>query len=318
MVTGAAGTIGSEICRQLVQHNVKKIIAIDKSEIGIYEQQKRTISKKISYTLLDINDTSFVEKLIKKEKVEFIFHAAAYKHVNILENNIFSAVKNNIFATYNICHLSKIYSCQMIFISTDKAASPTSILGYTKRAAEKVCEYFNMSKDIKKKIKIVRFGNVFGSSGSAINNFIDKINNEKPIEITSKKATRFFMTVLEACHLVLQTASIKSNGKIFILNMGKPINIFQLAKDLAKIKMKINYKYQFKYKEIGLQPGEKLKETLKDKNEFIRKISKEMFLVDAKNKVNANFKNDLDDLKYNYFKANKNKLIYILKKISKY
>ena len=142
LVTGAAGTIGSEICRQLIQHNVKKIIAVDKSELGIYNHQKKTSKEKIYYKLLDINDKIFLEKIIKDENVEIIFHAAAYKHVNILENNIFSAVKNNIFATYNICDLSKKYSCEMIFISTDKAANPTTVLGYTKRVAEKVCEYF--------------------------------------------------------------------------------------------------------------------------------------------------------------------------------
>ena len=317
LVTGAAGTIGSEICRQLNLHNVKKIIAVDKSEIGIYEQQKNTNIKKINFKLLDINDTIFLEKLIKDYNIEIIFHAAAYKHVNILENNIYSAVKNNIFATYDICKLAKRYSCEMIFISTDKAANPISILGYTKNVAEKVCEYFNSLKSMKLKIKIVRFGNVFGSSGSAINNFIDKINHEKTIEITSKKATRYFMTVLEACHLVLQTTSIKSNGKIFILNMGKPINIFELAKSLAKIKTNLNSSYKFKYKETGLRPGEKLRETLKSNNEHILKINEEMFLVDNKNKKNNNFEANFKKLKNSYYLANKNKITDILKKISK-
>ena len=114
------------------------------------------------------------------------------------------------------------------------AANPTSILGYTKRVAEKLWEYFNTNFKYQKQIKIVRFGNVFGSSGSAINNFLDKINNENPVEITSKKASRYFMTVLEACHLVLQTTTIDLNGKAFILNMGKPINILKIAQNLAK------------------------------------------------------------------------------------
>ena len=279
LVTGAAGTIGSEICRQLIQHNVKKIIALDKSELGIYHQQKKTEIKKISYNLLDINDNYLLEKLIRDNNVQIIFHAAAYKHVNILENNVYSAVKNNVFSTFNLCNLALKNSCEMIFISTDKAANPISVLGYTKRVAEKVCEYFNSNFKGHKKIKIVRFGNVFGSSGSAISNFLDKINNENTVEITSKKATRYFMTVLEACHLVLQTTTINSKGNVFILNMGKPINILKLAKNLGKIKMKLNNNYIFKYKEIGLQPGEKLKETLKDKKETIRKISKEIFMV---------------------------------------
>ena len=318
LVTGAAGTIGSEICRQLIQHNVKKIIAVDKSELGIYHQEKKTEIKEISYNLLDINDHHLLEKIIRDNNVQIIFHAAAYKHVNILENNIYSAVKNNVFSTFNLCNLALKYSCEMIFISTDKAANPISVLGYTKRVAEKVCEYFNSNFKNHKKIKIVRFGNVFGSSGSAINNFFDKINNETTVEITSKKATRYFMTVLEACHLVLQTTTINSKGNVFILNMGKPINILKLAENLGKIKMKLNNNYIFKYKEVGLQPGEKLKETLKDKKETIRKISKEIFMVYNKNQKNNKFKFYFKKLKDNYYKAQKNKLLKELKNITKF
>ena len=318
LVTGAVGTIGSEICRQLMQHNVKKIIAVDKSEIGIYYQQKKFGNKRISYNLIDINDYSFLEKIIKKNKVEMIFHAAAYKHVNILENNIYSAVKNNIFATYNVCQLAIENSCEMIFISTDKAANPVSILGYTKRVAEKVCEYFNLRNKLSKKIKIVRFGNVFGSSGSAINSFLDRINNESPVEITSKKASRYFMTVLEACHLVLQTAAINSKGSIFILNMGKAINILKLAKNLGRIKKKLKNNYDFKYKEIGLQPGEKLKETLKDKKEFLKKINNEIFIVSNKTQNISKFEIHFESLKKNFFLFKKERLIKELKNISKF
>ncbi len=314
LVTGAAGTIGSEICRQLLQHSVKKIIAIDKSELGIYNSKKILNEKKISYHLLDVNDSSFLEKIIRDNKVEMIFHAAAYKHVNILEKNVYAAVKNNVLTTFNICQLAVKNSCEMIFISTDKAANPISILGYSKRVAEKICEYFNYKYD--KKIKIVRFGNVFGSSGSAINNFLNKINNENPVEITSKKATRYFMTVLEACHLVLQTTTINLKGNIFILNMGKPINILKLAQNLAKIKNKINSNYNFRYKEIGLQPGEKLHETLKDKKETLKKVSNEIFMVRNKNKSINKFKLYFNRLRMNYFKAQKNKLIKDLKNIS--
>ena len=318
LVTGAAGTIGSEICRQLKYQNVRKIIGIDKSELGIYNQQKTIDGNKISYKLLDINDHFFLDKVIKDNNIDMIFHAAAYKHVNILEDNIYAAVKNNILATYNLCNLAVKNSCEMIFISTDKAANPISILGYTKRVAEKVCEYFNVKFKYKKKIKIVRFGNVFGSSGSAINNFLDKINNEDPVEITSKKATRYFMTVLEACYLVLKTVTINSKGNTFILNMGKPINILNLAKNLAKIKVKTNRSYRFEYKEIGLKPGEKLKETLKDKNEILKKISKEIFMVQNKNKNIYKFEFYFEKLKNNFFSAKKNKLIIELKNIVKF
>ena len=317
LVTGAAGTIGSEICRQLLQHNVKKIIAVDKSEIGIYNQQKKILGKKILFFLLDVNEYSFLDKIIKDNKVDMIFHAAAYKHVNILENNIFSAVKNNVFATFNVCQLAVKNSCEMIFISTDKAANPISILGYTKKVAEKVCENFNANIKNKKKIKIVRFGNVFGSSGSAINDFLDKINSGKTIEITSKKASRYFMTAMEACHLVLQTTTINSKGNIFILNMGKPINILNLAKNLGKIKMKLNNKYVFKYKETGLKPGEKLNETLMDDKESLRRVSKEIFMVYNKKSNIKKFSLYFEKLKDNFFKSKKVGVIKELKNIIK-
>ena len=316
LVTGAAGTIGSEICRQLIQQNAKRIIGVDKSEIGIYNQQKKVNRKEISFHLLDVNDTYFLEKIIKKYNVQIIFHAAAYKHVNILENNIFIAVKNNILATYNICKLAKQNFCEMIFISTDKAANPISVLGYTKKVAEKVCEHFNSKIKNNKKIKIVRFGNVFGSSGSAINNFIDKINTESPIEITSKNASRYFMTVLEACHLVLKTTSIYSKQNIFILNMGKPINILKLAQNLARIKTKINNNYFFRYKEVGLQPGEKLRETLKDKKEILQKKSKEIYTVRNKSNNIHKFEFYFKILNQCYIKGDKRGLIKALKNLT--
>ena len=161
----------------------------------------------------------------------------------------------------------------------------------------------------------MRFGNVFGSSGSAITNFLDQINNEKPVTITNKNATRFFMTIQEACHLVLQITNIKKKGEIFILNMGKPINIFQLAKDLAKIKNKINPFYVFDYKEIGLQPGEKLHETLVDDKEIKLKLSDEIFLVKSKNKPKRDLTILINSLYENYYKLQSKKLTSTLKKI---
>ena len=318
LVTGAAGTIGSEICRQLLQHKVKKIIAVDNSELGIYKLQTKLLDNRIDFKLIDVCDKLILEDIIKSNKVEIMFHASAYKHVNILEKNIFSAVKNNIFATENICNLSSKYSCELIFVSTDKAADPESILGYTKKVAEKICESFNSKNISKKKMKIVRFGNVFGSSGSAINNFMDKINDEEIVQITNKKASRYFMTISEACHLVLQTTSINSKKNIFILNMGKPINIFSLAKNLAKLKVNFNPNYKFKYAVTGLQPGEKLKETLKGKGEVLKMLNNEIFEVSqnyqTKELFNLYYKNLVT--KYNEF--NKKKLINHLKEISKY
>ena len=315
LVTGAAGTIGSEICRQLIQQKVKKVIAVDKSEIGIYNLQNKNNNKKICYKLIDINNIKFLEKLIKKESIDIIFHAAAYKHVNILEKNIFSAVKNNVIATYNLCKLSQKYSCDMIFISTDKAANPKSVLGYTKRVAEKICEYFNHSKNKDSFINIVRFGNVFGSSGSAITNFLEQINLDRPIKITHPKASRYFMTITEACHLVIQTTEINSKNKIFVLNMGKPLNILNLAKSLGMIRTKINPNYTFRYQITGLKPGEKLYETIVDDNEIKTKFNNEIFFV--RNKINKifNFVKFYQKLIFTFEKQNEKELLKQLVKI---
>ena len=318
LVTGAGGTIGSEICRQLIQQKVKKVVAIDKSELAIYNLKKKIINKKILFKLIDINNLNLIENVIKKEKIDIIFHAAAYKHVNILEKNILSAVKNNIFATYNMCNLSKKYSCNMIFISTDKAANPKSILGYTKRVAEKICEYFNSIEGKKKFINVVRFGNVFGSSGSAITSFLEQINANEPIKITDKKASRYFMTILEACHLVLQTTGVKVKNGIFVLNMGKPLNILNLAKNLGKIKSRINPHYNFKYEIIGLQPGEKLHETIVDNNEAKKRFNDEIFLVKNKKIGDSDFLKYYNSLCLCFDQQNESKLLNQLNKISRY
>jgi FlaA1/EpsC-like NDP-sugar epimerase len=318
LVTGAGGTIGSEICRQLIQQKVKKIVAVDKSELGIYNLQKKIINKKILFKLIDINNLDLIEKVIKKEKIDIIFHAAAYKHVNILEKNILSAIKNNIFATYNICNLSKKYLCDMVFISTDKAANPKSILGYSKRVAEKICEYFNRIETKNKFINVVRFGNVFGSSGSAITSFLEEINANKPIKLTDKRASRYFMTILEACHLVLQTTEIKLKNGVFVLNMGKPLNILTLAKNLGKIKSRINPHYKFRYKIIGLQPGEKLHETIVDKNESKKIFNDEIFLVKNKDVNSKDFLKYYENLCSSFNQQNEKKLINQLSKIKRY
>ncbi len=318
IVTGAAGTIGSEICRQLLQQGVKKIIALDSSELSIYNLRKNLISKKVNFNLLDINNTDVLEKTIIKEKIDIIFHAAAYKHVNILEKNSFSAVYNNIISTNNLCKLSKKYNCEMIFISTDKAANPKSILGYSKRFAEKVCENFNNLNENNKLIKIVRFGNVFGSSGSAITNFIDKINSNEPIKITDRRATRFFMTIHEACHLVLQTIEINKRDNTFVLNMGKPLNILSLAKDLGRIKSRINPNYKFEFNEIGLQPGEKLHETIVDKNEIRKRYNNEIFFIIKYKKNKLDFDALYNKLVLCYNELNEKKMIKTLMKIKNF
>ncbi|MDB9767293.1 polysaccharide biosynthesis protein [Candidatus Pelagibacter sp.] len=316
LVTGAVGTIGHEICRQLVFQKAKKIIGIDHSEIGIYKK-KNELPKKVQLYLSNINDSITLNKLIKKHKINLIIHAAAYKHVNILEDNILSAVNNNIFGTKNLCEISQKNNIDFILISTDKAAKPTSILGYTKRASEQLIEFYNISNIKNNIFNIVRFGNVFGSSGSAITKFIDQINNNEPVSITDKKATRFFMTTLEACYLVLETTSVKIKNKIFVLNMGKPINIYQVAKKIGLLKQKLDTSYQFKHHETGLRKNEKLHEILFDRNEKKHKINKNIFYVSRKRFDGDKFIKFYNKLEAAYKKGKETEILSILKIICK-
>jgi UDP-N-acetyl-D-glucosamine 4,6-dehydratase len=191
--------------------------------------------------LCDVNDDILLNQIISKNKISLIIHAAAYKHVNILEQNVHAAILNNIIGTKKVCEVAIKNNTNLILISTDKAVEPKSILGYSKRVCEQIVNYYN-SNNKQSYFNIVRFGNVFGSSGSAVTKFIEQINNNEPLTITNKLATRFFMTILEACYLVLETTSLKIRNKTFILNMGKPINIYKLAKKLAKYKKDLSPK----------------------------------------------------------------------------
>ncbi len=318
LVTGAGGSIGFEICRQLIQQDVKKIIALDKSEIAVFNLKNNVKDRRLHIKLIDINNKKYIEKILQKERVDYMFHAAAYKHVNILENNIFSAVKNNIFATLNLCDLSHKYKIKMVFISTDKAANPKSVLGYSKRYAEKICEFYNQFINKKNLINIVRFGNVFGSSGSAITNFLDQINLDKTINITHKNASRYFMTISEACHLVLRTIKIPSKNKIFVLNMGKSLNILKLAKNLGELKSRINPNYKFLYKITGLKPGEKLHETIIDNKEIKSRLNKDIFFVKSKIDIKINFMENCKKLDLVYRKIDEKRLFRELYKIKKF
>ncbi|MDB9956427.1 polysaccharide biosynthesis protein [Candidatus Pelagibacter sp.] len=317
LVTGAAGTIGSEICRQLVFHNANKIVGIDQSEIGIYNIRSKLDTKKVQLLLNNANDKSIIDKIVKDEKITLIIHAAAYKHVNILEENISSAITNNIMLTKNLCEVAKKNNINFILISTDKAAEPSSILGYTKKISEQLVHCYNLNRVSKKFFNIVRFGNVFGSSGSAITKFINQINKNEAITITNKKATRYFMTILEACYLVLSITSIKIKNKTFVLNMGKPINIYQLSKKLSQLKKNVDDTYNFRYIETGLKKNEKLHEILFNKNEKLSKINKNIFYTSRNKFDNEKFTKVFLDFEKNYKKFSKKKATKYLKVLCK-
>tara|TARA_Y100000992_G_scaffold302399_1_gene276394 strand:- start:698 stop:2899 length:2202 start_codon:yes stop_codon:yes gene_type:complete len=264
LVTGAAGSIGKALCSKLKDLKVRKIIALDKSEMGIYKIKNYFDKKNFSFILGDINRKNVLENLKKKYKIDIIFHAAAYKHLNILEENICEAVRNNIFGTLNVLEIFK--DKKLVIISTDKAVKPKSVLGITKRISEILSlNYGNKTTNI----KVVRFGNVFASQGSAINLFVDQINQGGPVTLTNKNVERYFMSSSEAANLVLQGSQLNENKKILVLDMGKQIKLIKIIRKLIEIQKIKNPISNIKIIFTGLKPGEKLKENL-----YINKIKR--------------------------------------------
>ncbi len=306
LVTGGAGSIGSEIVKQLEYFKAKRVVVFDNSELQLYELQNELQSKKVfKFVLGDILDKDLLYKICLKNKIDIIFHAAAYKHVNILENNVTTAVKNNIFGTISLLDTARKLKINTIIISTDKAARPKNILGMTKRISEIIG--LNYEKDNQNKVNIVRFGNVFGSKGSAINLFIDQINLRKTITLTSKKAKRYFMSIKEACNLVLQGSQIPLSGKILILNMGKQLYLMKIIKKLISLK-NLNNNYRHKIKEIGLRKGEKMSEILSINKILKPTVHKDIFIAKEPLYTKQEIVLLLDNLAKNCQTKNDNKL----------
>ena len=293
LITGGAGSIGSEISRQLLKTNTKNVIVLDHSEFGIFKLEKKIQNKRIKFILGDIKDVSFIQNLIKTKKIDYIFHCAAYKHVKFLEENIISAIKNNIFGTWSILKAIENTKINATFISTDKAVQPKNILGITKRIAEILIQFIARSSSYKKcKISVVRFGNVLGSDGSAIPIFIDQIKNNQDVTITDFKMRRFFMTIKEACSLVIEASQIKMNNKIYVLKMGKQIKIVTIIKKIFNL-----YKKEgqvLKIKKIGNQGNEKIYEKLT--------ISKKTKLTNIKKIFITNETNPSKEVFFNFLK----------------
>lgn len=263
LVTGGGGSIGSEIINQLLNLSIKKVIALGHGENSIFDLiQKYKSNNKFDYVIGDIRDQIKIEHEFKKNKPSIIFHTAAHKHVFLMEKYPDEAIKNNIIGTYN-CAISAINSKvkNFIFISTDKAVEPESIMGITKKHAEKIINSLNQLQT-QTTFSIVRFGNILGSRGSVIPIFKKQIKLGGPITITDPQVTRFFMSIKEAAHLVIKSAYLNTN-KTFILDMGKPIKIIQLAKKLIH-SSKNN---SIKIITTGLTKGEKIKEKLLNNQE---------------------------------------------------
>jgi len=238
LVTGAAGSIGSELCRQISKFNPALLILLDQDETGIFNinQELTDLFPRMSKKALvaDIKDKEKIEKIFKEFQPEVVFHAAAYKHVPLMEENPDIAVKNNIFGTQVVAEAAlKNQTDKFIFISTDKAINPTSVMGVTKRVGEMICQALNQKN--KTKFISVRFGNVLDSRGNVIALFKEKIKKREPIEITHPEMKRYFMITSEACLLVMQAGAMGQGGEVFVLDMGNPIKIVDLAKEMIRL-----------------------------------------------------------------------------------
>ena len=286
LVTGAGGSIGSELCRQIIKYNPAKLLMLDIYENNLYELEldlKSKFSKnKIIPLIASIRDANRLEEIFKKHKPYLVFHAAAHKHVPLMEDNPIEAIKNNVFGTKNLIDISDKYNIKRFtLISTDKAVNPTSIMGATKN----ICEMLIQAKDQESSTEFVavRFGNVFESNGSVIPVFKKQISEGGPITVTHKDITRFFMTIPEAVSLVLQATTYAKGGEIFVLDMEKPIKIYDLAESLIKLSGLIPHK-DIQIKITGLRPGEKLHEELMlDFSNFIETNHKKIFIEKAQN-----------------------------------
>lgn len=272
LVTGAGGSIGSEICRQIASFKPKKLVLYEITELFLYQLERslNELYPQLEYISVigDIRDLESSEKIFKDYQPELVFHAAAYKHVPMMEKNPHEAIKTNIFGTKNTAQLSLKYLVErFVMISTDKAINPTSVMGTTKRVAEMICQDYQ-SKSNSTKFMTVRFGNVLGSSGSVLPLFKEQIEKGEDLTVTHKDMKRYFMSIPEASQLVLQAGSLGNGGEILVLDMGEPILIQDIAKQMIELAgLKLGKDINIKY--TGLRPGEKLYEELLSENEMI-------------------------------------------------
>jgi FlaA1/EpsC-like NDP-sugar epimerase len=286
LIIGAAGSIGSELCRQVIKFKPSSILILDQDETGIFnieEELKDNFEQiKTKSVIADILDKQKIDKIFNDFKPNIVFHAAAYKHVPLMEINSDEAIKNNVFGTKNVAEISIKHGVEkFVFISTDKAINPSSVMGATKRIGEMICQ--SLSQKNNTKFVSVRFGNVLDSRGSVIPIFREQIRKKGPVEVTDPQMKRYFMLTSEACLLVMQAGAMSQGGEVFVLDMGEPIKILDLAREMIKLSgFEPNKDIPIVF--TGIRPGEKLFEEIltteegviatKNKKIFITKLSK--------------------------------------------
>lgn len=283
LITGAGGSIGSELCRQICRFSPDKLILFDNAETPLFEIDKElsTLYSGLSIFPIigDIRYRSRVEAIFDEFMPQVVFHAAAYKHVPMMEINPAEAVNNNVRGTQVVAETSDLFRVErFVTVSTDKAVNPTNVMGATKRSAEKIVQA--LSRRSKTRFVTVRFGNVLGSNGSVIPTFTEQIKEGGPITVTHKDITRFFMTIPEASQLVLQAGSMGNGGEIYLLDMGEPVKILHLAEELIRLSGKVPYD-EVGIEFTGLRPGEKLYEELLLDGEGVKPTSHKKICVAA-------------------------------------
>ena len=283
LVTGAGGSIGSELCRQIITYKPKRLVMLDIYENNLYDIELELKDKyrdiEIDAVIASVRDKKRLKEVFTEYKPYLVFHAAAHKHVPLMENNPLEAIKNNVFGTYNVVNACDEFEVKkFILISTDKAVNPTNIMGATKRMCEMIVQAKN--KVSKTEYAAVRFGNVLGSNGSVVPLFKKQIANGGPVTVTHKEITRFFMTIPEAVALVLQAMTYAKGGEIFVLDMGEPVKIYDLAESLIRLSGLVPNQ-DIKIEVTGLRPGEKLYEEILMDEEGLEKTSHDKIYVAA-------------------------------------
>lgn len=282
LITGGGGSIGSELARQIAGMQPKQLVLLDIYENATYDIQQELratfgANLNLSVEILSICDIGQLDKAFQRIRPDIVFHAAAHKHVPLLEKNVVEAIKNNIFGTLNVADCCEKYEVEKaVMISTDKAVNPTSVMGATKRVCEMIFQSRGDSKTI---FCCTRFGNVLGSRGSVVPLFRRQIEKGGPVTITDKRITRYFMTIPEACQLVLQAGVLSKAGELYVLDMGQPIKILDLAEALIRLMGHEPYK-DIDIVEIGLRPGEKLYEELHIEGEVCEKTENDLIFVE--------------------------------------
>jgi FlaA1/EpsC-like NDP-sugar epimerase len=295
LITGAGGSIGSELCRQIARLGASRLVLVEQGESALYEVQRELVDERdftaVIPVLADCGDLAKMRWVFERYPSEVVFHAAAYKHVPMLETNPLQAVTNNVLATRVMAQVAVEFGVEcFVFISTDKAANPKNLLGQSKAVCEWIVESFARREDVQTRFVAVRFGNVLGSSGSVIPIFRRQIERGGPVTVTHPEMTRFFMTIPEAASLVVQAGSMGGRGQVYVLDMGKPVKILDLARQMIELSGRSEEEVRIEF--VGSRAGEKMHEQLWNDGELVAKTSHPKILRAARTPIDPDWLED--------------------------